>query len=282
VIPAQLLGILSAMASAVVWGSGDFAGGYASRRNAPVFVLMLASLSGLIAFGALAALTAEPIPDAATIMWSFLAGLAGGLGLVAFYRALAVGPAALVAPTAAVVGAGIPVVFAFLHEGLPAPTQLAGLALGLVGIWLVSSGANRTASASRSSLWLAVAAGLGFGSFFVLISRISPGSLFVPLGVTRVAELGLAASLFLVQRRSLPPQPLRALPFAVGLLDAGGNIFYLLSVQVLRLDVAAVISSMYPGITVLLAGILQKEQVGRLQMAGIALCLAAVSLIAFA
>lgn len=281
-IPAQLLGVLSAMASAVIWGTGDYAGGYASRRNAPVFVLMLASLSGLIAFGALATLTGETIPDLATIAWSFLAGLAGGLGLTVFYRALSVGPAALVAPTAAVVGAGIPVVFAFFDKGLPAPGPLAGLLLGLMGIWLVSSGADRGASASRTSLRLAVAAGLGFGSFFVFISRIGSGSLFIPLVVTRIAELGLAAILFRVQRSSLPPQRLRGLPFAVGLLDAGGNVFYLLSLQVLRLDIAAVIASMYPGFTVLLARELQKEQIERLQTAGIALCLAAVGLIALA
>lgn len=279
-IPTQFLGVLSATASAVIWGTGDFAGGYASRRNAPVFVLMLASLAGLIAFGVLAALAGEPIPNITTMVWSLLAGLAGGLGLVVFYRALSVGPAALVAPTAAVVGAGIPVVFAFFEEGLPAPGPLAGLLLGLVGIWLVSSGPVREASNSRSSLRLAVAAGLGFGSFFVFISRIAPGSLFVPLGVTRIAEFGLAATLFFVRRRSLPPQPLRALPLVVGLLDAGGNVFYLLSIQVLRLDIAAVISSMYPGVTVLLARMVQKEQIARLQAIGIALCLAAVGMIA--
>ena len=282
VIPAQWIGILAALASAVVWGTGDFAGGVASRRIAPALVLLLGSLSGLLIFLLAAYLLGEAIPSRLSILWSSLAGLSGGLGLVLFYRALSIGPAALVAPTAAVVGAAVPVVVGTLTEGPPAFGQLLGLLLGLGGIWLVSSGARTRIVASGSPLSLALAAGLGFGGFFVFLAQVDRGHIFVPLAVARACALALSAILFLTRRRTLPAQTITALPFVAGILDAGGNLLYLLSIQTIRLDIAAVISSMYPGTTVLLASVVQHEKLSRLQPFGIALCLLAIAFIAAA
>lgn len=279
-VPVQLLGLLSALASAVVWGTGDFAGGHASRRNHPLFVLMLGSLSGLAVFSVAALVIGQPASTTSDLLWAALAGLAGGAGLTFFYEALSTGPAALVAPSAAVVGAAVPVVVSLLREGLPVPGQLVGLLLGLAGIWLVSSVPGGRREASPRSLRLALLAGLGFGGFFVLIAQVERGTILVPMAVTRVVEFGLAACLFLIRRHSLPPQPIRALPFVTGVLDAGGNVFYLLAIQYIRLDVAAVVSSMYPGTTVLLARAIQHERTSRLQGLGIVVCLAAVALIA--
>jgi drug/metabolite transporter (DMT)-like permease len=280
--PTQLIGVISALGSAAVWGSGDFAGGVASRRNAPVFVLMLSSITGLAVLAGAALLLQDSLPTRSAVVWSALAGLSGGLGLTAFYRALATGPAAVVAPTSAVVGATVPVFVGFALKGLPEPVQVAALLLGLAGIGLVSSGADGGRTGSSDAFLLSVLAGLGFGGFFACIAQVERGSFFFPLAVTRVSELAVAAALYLVQKRRLPPQTLHPLPFAVGLLDAGGNVLYLTALQFIRLDIAAVIASMYPGATVLLAGTIQHERISRRQFLGIGLSLAAVGLIAVA
>jgi len=274
------IGLIAALGSAAFWGSGDFAGGVASRRNAPVFVLILSSLSGLMVLAAAAIVQGDPVPPTSSILWATLAGLCGGLGLTVFYRALATGPAAVAAPTAAVVGAVVPLLVGLVQEGPTRTGQLLALLLGLAGIALVSWTPGRRKPASSGAFLLSIFGGLGFGAFFVCIAQVDRGYLFVPLAVTRVAELGVACVLFLVQRRSLPAQTVHGLPFIVGLLDAGGNVFYLTAVQFIRLDIAAVIASMYPGATVLLASTLQHEHIARLQVVGIVLSLAAVALIA--
>lgn len=280
--PTQLVGLLSAITSALVWGSGDFAGGLAARRNAPSFVLMLASLTGFVILVPAAFLAHEAIPSGLDLLWSALAGISGGVGIAIFYRALAIGPAALVAPTAGVVGAAVPVLVAFLSAGLPKTGQLAGLVLGLAGIGLVSAGSSNEEPTSARPLPLALLAGLAFGGYFIFIAQVGRGAVFAPLAIAKLSALVLAVPLFLFQRRTLPPQSVGPLPFVSGILDAGGNLFYLLAIQYVRLDIAAVISSMYPGTTVLLARAIQHERMSRLQLLGIALCLGAVGLIAAA
>lgn len=278
--PPESVGILAALTSAVVWGSGDFAGGLAARRNTPIHVLMLASLSGLLILLPSAFLRNEPIPTVPSIAWSCLAGISGGLGIAVLYRALSTGPAALVAPTAGVVGAAVPVVAGSFLEGLPTTGQLVGLFIGLGGIWLVSRGAPEIVISVSSSLALALVAGVAFGGYFVFIAQVRTGSLFAPLVIAKLAALALAAILLLAQRQSFRPKAIEPIPFVAGVLDAGGNLFYLLAVQYARLDVAAVVSSMYPAATVILTRLVRHERISNLQSLGIGLCVAAVAFIA--
>jgi drug/metabolite transporter (DMT)-like permease len=127
---------------------------------------------------------------------------------------------------------------------------------------------------------LAFAAGLGFGGFFILIAQVPGAGVFAPLLVARLAAL--AAALMLLAARRVPLPGLGSNPVALlaGVLDAGGNIFYVLAQRLTRLDVAAVLASLYPAATVLLAWIVLKERVSPAQWSGAALCLAAVVLIA--
>jgi drug/metabolite transporter (DMT)-like permease len=279
-LPPESIGIASALASAAVWGTGDFAGGMAARRNRPIQVLLIASLTGLLALIPLAVLRRESLPDLVGIGWSALAGVSGGLGIAVFYRALSTGPTAIVAPTAGVVGAAVPVIIGSLLEGLPTAGQLAGLIVGLAGIWLVSRGSDGTISLPRNPVLLAVGAGLAFGAFFVFIAQVEQGLLFSPLVVAKLAALLLAAVLLLASGHPLLPRPVSPLAFAAGVLDAGGNLLYLLAAQYARLDIAAVISSMYPAATVALARAILHERTSRTQALGMALCLAAVAVIA--
>jgi drug/metabolite transporter (DMT)-like permease len=273
---ADLLGSLLALTSAFVWGAGDFSGGFASRRTNQYKVLALAALSGTAILLVAAALRGESLPSPASALWAMLAGASGALGLVALYRGLSLGHAASVAPTAAVIGAVLPVAFSAFADGLPGMTRLAGFALACLGIWLVSQTDSQDMEVSRLGFVLACLAGAGFGGFFIFIAQVERGLVFTPLIVTRCITLCVA--LLLLRMRRLPWGPVTPNPTALvaGVLDAGGNVFYLLAKQFTRLDVAAVLSSLYPASTVLLSCILLKEKVTRTQWFGVAVCLAAI------
>lgn len=277
----QVFGILLALTSAAVWGSGDFSGGLATRRDEggtlPVLALSALSGIGILVLGA--AWRGEHAPSWPSALWAAAAGLSGAIGIAALYRALAMGQAAHVAPTAAVVGVAVPVLIGAFTEGWPGALRLVGFAVAALGIWLVSTSARGEGQAARSAFSLALLAGLGFGGFFVLIGQVERGAVFTPLIIARSMTLGLA--LILLRARRLPLPALGGNPIALlaGLLDAGGNIFYVLARQYTRLDIAAVLSSLYPVSTVVLASLILKQRVSRLQWAGAALCLAAVALI---
>jgi len=180
---------------------------------------------------------------------------------------------------AAVLGTSIPVLFAAISEGLPGAGQLAGFALAIAGVWII---ARPEVSGGRpDGLGLAVLAGLGFGAFFILIDQVSEGAVFWPLVAARGMSFVVLA--LIVMANSVAWRPDRsALPLVIvaGVLDVGGNTFFLLAAQAGRLDVASVMSSLYPMVTVLLARLVLQEHVTRLQTAGIAAAIAAIPLIA--
>jgi drug/metabolite transporter (DMT)-like permease len=277
--PANILGILFALSSAVVWGSGDFAGGYATRRSSQFQVLATAALSGLVIIILAAIVWRESFPSVRGIAWAMLGGLSGALGISAFYRALSMGHTASIAPTTAVIGAALPVVFSVFSTGLPAPTTLAGFFLAFSGIWLVSAESGSEERVSSQGLFLACLAGIGFGGFLIFLGQVEPGKIFTPLVIAR--SLTLCTGLILIRLRRLPFLPLASNPAALlaGVLDAGGNLFYILAKQYTRLDIAAVLASFYPASTVLLASVLLKEKVSRRQGIGVLVCLAAIGLI---
>jgi hypothetical protein len=257
------------LASALSWGAGDFSGGMAARR-APVFtVIALGQGIGLLLLLALALLWGEPLPAGADLAWGAVAGMAGAVGIAALYRALAVGRMALVAPVSGVLTAALPVLFGAVIEGLPGALTLAGFGLALVGIWLVA-GAGGTGG-GRAGIELALLAGCGFGVFFILVDRAGANAIFWPLVAARCGSLALVLSIMVGQKSqsqapsaenssSAPGPRLSALGSQVlapallaGALDVAGNAFFVLATQAGRLDVAAILSSLYPASTVLLA-----------------------------
>ena len=274
---AALLGLLSAAS----WGAGDFTGGLACRR-APVLGVLVAGQAVSASLVALAALGAgEAAPPAWALGWAVGAGVAGGVGLGALFRGLAVGRMGVVAPVSAVLSAAIPVVVDALGEGLPPPAKLLGFGLAAAGVWLVAAVPAGASAPPRSGLGLALLAGLGFGAFLVLMHRAAAGGTWWPLAAARATTLGLALGAALALRR--PPAPPRAaLPVAAlsGVFDAGGNACFVLASQAGRLDVAAVLSSLYPASTVALAALLLGERPTRRQGVGLAAVLAAIALIA--
>jgi drug/metabolite transporter (DMT)-like permease len=154
---------------------------------------------------------------------------------------------------------------------------MTGFAAALVGIFLVARAAG---PGSRAGIRLGLVAGLGFGSFLVLIAQASSGAVYVPLAIAR--SVMFAASLVVLFARRMPVPSLGSSPLALlaGILDAGGTLLYLIAQQYVRLDIAAVLSSLYPAATVLLARAITREPVTRMQWAGAVVCVAAVALIA--
>ncbi len=277
----EILGIGFGLASALSWGAGDFGGGVASKRSNVYGVVVVSQAVGLVLLAGLALLLAEPLPTAGDALWGAAAGLAGGVGLVALYRGLATGRMGVVAPVAAVVSAGVPVAFGLLLEGVPSAAQLLGFGLALAAVWIISRSGDGAVVRARD-LALPLAAGLGFGIFFILIDHVSERIVLWPLVAARVASLLMLVTVAVVSRQGQRPDR-RSLPLMAlaGLFDTGGNAFYALAAQAGRLDVAAVLGSLYPATTVLLAHFLLRERISGRQWLGVAAALAAVVLIAW-
>jgi drug/metabolite transporter (DMT)-like permease len=279
-LPASGLGIVFALVSAFLGGSGDFIGGLATRRSSPFQVLTLTSIAGLVTLLLCAAGWREPLPPLSSAGWAMSAGVVAVVGMSALYRTLSLGYAASVAPTSGVIGAGLPVVFTALTVGWPGPARLAGFALALLGIGLVSqSVAPGGGRVSRQGFGLACLAGSSFGVFFILLGQMKAGPVFMLLVLTRCASLATLLLVLWASRQSLPALTSNPAALFIGVIDAVGTALYVLAKQFTRLDVAAVLVSLYPAVTVLLACIVVKEKVSRNQWIGAALCLAAIGLI---
>jgi drug/metabolite transporter (DMT)-like permease len=278
-VSANLLNAGLSLSAAATWGTGDFVGGLASRRSHPIGILLMSQLTGLGGLIVLALAMHEPLPSLATFGWGLAAGTANVIGFVAFYRALSIGKMGVNAPVTAVVTASLPLMFAAITEGLPHPVQLAGFLVALIGIWLLAKPDGT--GVHSAGLGLAVVAGVLFSAFLVLMKVAGQFTTGWPLASARLA--GVIVAGLLVAHRPAERTPSRAaVPFGIiaGLLDSGGTIFFLPAVRHGRLDVAVVLSSLYPVTTVVLARLVLKERLTAIQTAGVIAALAAVPMIA--
>lgn len=280
----ELLAVAYGLASAAVWGAGDFSGGFASKRGNVYAVVLLSQGVGLVCLLTLALLLEGGLPPARDLLFGALAGLAGVIGILALYTGLARGRMGVVAPTTAVLSAIIPVVVGLVTEGIPSALVLVGFGLAITAVWLLSGG-DATGGIRRDELGLALLAGLGFSLFFVFIDQISIGVVFWPLTVARVASVPLLLIFLLSQKWptaqwKLPARSMLPIVALSGILDSGGNYFFALAAQSGRLDIAAVLASLYPASTVLLARLILKETLGPRQWLGVFIALVALVLIA--
>ena len=192
------MGNLLALAAALFFGTGDFAGGMASRKASPWQVLFAGNALSVIILTIAAGFLGEPAPAGRGLLFPFLAGSAGAIGLVSLYRGLAMGRAALVSPLSGVIAAGLPVLVSAARDGLPGFWQLAGFALAIPGIWLVSQTADRDSRAhARGALLMGVLAGISFGLFYVLIAMVPHDALFGPMAIIKLAGAAIAAFVLL-------------------------------------------------------------------------------------
>jgi drug/metabolite transporter (DMT)-like permease len=276
-----LLSILYGLSSALAWGAADFTGGIASRRTNVFGVVIGAEGFGMVLFFILAVAFREIVPPWQTWLWGAASGLSGGFGLLLLYRALSSGRMSIAAPISAVIAAIIPVVVGAFMDGLPGVWTFVGILLALAAVWLIAhgEGGNENAAIRLNEIILPLIAGVVFGMYFVFMHQASQEAIFWPIVASRLASTAGILGYILVTRQSWIPGrktwPLIALS---GILDAGGNAFYVLGGQMGRLDVSAVLGSLYPGSTVLLAGLFLHERLNRLQLVGILAALTAIVL----
>jgi drug/metabolite transporter (DMT)-like permease len=269
-----------ALGAAITWGSGDFCGGLAARRTNAFAVIIASNIVGILLLTLLARLWHESIFTLPNLLWGGIAGLAGGIGLLSLYTALASGQMSIAASLSAVISVILPVLFAAWSEGAPAMLQWLGFALAALGIGLVSSTGDVTKRIALAALTLPMLAGLGFGCFFIIIDHAGDYGVFAPLVFARLIGGMLALVLALARRQALlPPPSLWPLASLAGVLDSLANCLFVLAAQTGRLDIASTLSSLYPAVTILWAWLLLREHLNSRQQAGVVAVLAAIILI---
>lgn len=274
-----MISILFGFTSAIAWGAGDFAGGIASRRASAYRATLYGEALGLVVLLAAAVVLRESPMSWQDWAWCTLAGALGATGLLILYRSLASGQMSIAAPVSGLMAAALPVVAGSLLQGLPGPVTFLGFALALLAVWLVSQGkgASPQALARLSELRLPLISGICFGMYFILIHQGSQHALLWPMIAARCSgAISLTILAALKREVRLPEAALLPWVLLNAAGDVGGNTFYILAGQAGRMDVAAVLGSLYPGMTVILAWLLLKEKITRLQLAGILAALAAI------
>ncbi len=279
-ISSEALAVTYGLSSAVAWGAGDFAGGFATKKCSVYSVIFISQMVGLVILVALAVGFNETWPDGKTLFYGGCAGICGVLGLMALYRGLALGNMGIVAPLSAVVTALLPICFSFFNEGLPKPIQLAGFGAALFAVLLLSYD-GKSKGGKLVGLHLPLIAGTGFGLFFIFIDKSSAAVVYWPLVSARCTAIVLTGIVLAATRGPILPQRVQ-MPFILmtGVLDSAGNAFFALATQMGRLDISAVLSSLYPAATVLLAWMILKEKIHQRQLAGVVCAMAALVMIA--
>ena len=295
-----------ALSAALLYGSADFLGGMATRRAHVLSVLLVSSTAGMVVTGA-AALLAGGTPRAAGIAWGIAAGAAGGVGFMFFYAGLAAGPMSVVAPLSALVSTVLPVAAALAEGERLGLRVYAGALLCVAAIVLVSSGggpaapeppaapARRVRGATGSpgtlvrrhsaarGIGYGFASGVAFGMFFLFIHNGGESGALWPVAVARLAGTLIVLAAAVATRtgpvRWRPDRRLFGTALGAGVLDASANVCYVLATRAGLFALAVVLTSLFPGVTVLLARVVLGERMNWARRAGLALAAAGILLV---
>lgn len=271
------MGILFGLASGLSWGLADFCGGFASRRMSAAAVALVSQVIGTVLVLVAILIVRPALPSWPDLGLGALGGVCGGLGVFAFYKALAMGTMSLVAPVSAL-GAGVPLVFGIADGERPSTLALAGALIALAGAVLASRAPGH---ASRRGLGLAALAALAFGAFFVLIAPAADTSVLWAGLSTRVASVPVLLAVCLAIKTSLHVGAgLWRFMIGAGVLDIAANLAYAEATQHGLLSIVAVLAGLYPVATVILAQIVLKERLSHGQAAGVVAALVGVGFIA--
>jgi drug/metabolite transporter (DMT)-like permease len=274
------MSVLLAAFSALSYGVADFAGGYAARRSPLLAVMATSQAAGALVALAWVLASGEPLPAGRDLAWGAAAGLAGAGGLAFLYRGIAGGLVAVVSPTAALLGAAIPVAFGILSGERPSPAAVAGSALCLPAILLLSweRGGAADRRALRSALVHALLAGAFIGLFFIALARTAPGSGLWPVLSARGASMALLTlAAALRGERLLVPRAGAVPTLVAGIADMAANVLFLLATRAGLLSLAVLVASLYPAPTVLLARVFFGERISPVRAAGLALAVAGIA-----
>ncbi len=276
--------VVLALVAALAYGLSDFTGGVFSQRTSPWAVAFVASLTGIACVLGLTHVVGGS-PTGTDYLWSLVAGLGNGFGTAFLYRGLSSGRMAVVAPVSGVGAALLPVAVGVFTGERPSSLVWVGIAAALPAIWLVSRTPDHLSAnedvARGGGLVDGVIAGLGFGTLFAALAQIPEEAGFLPLALNQVVATVMIAVVATALRSSWVPRDRQALAGLVcGVLGAGATVCFLVASQGGFLTVTAVLASLYPGFTVVLAALVLREHIHRTQALGLALCAAAVALVA--
>lgn len=278
------MAVFLGLAAALSYGAADFVGGF-STKKANVFVVVLVSqLAGTVLLLALFPAINDSGATARALAWGAAAGLGGGVGVVLLYRGLAIGQMSVVAPVTAVEAAAVPVLVGLASGERPSALALAGIVVAMVAVVLVSSSSDPDVAPTRglqAGLVEAIGAGAAFGLFFVFLAHAGHHTGAWPLIGTKIASVGFVALMIAITRPSwsMPATTLRTIVLT-GLLDLTANVLYLAGSRRGLLSIVAVLTSLYPASTVLLARVVLKERFSKLQTLGVACAVAGIVLMA--
>jgi drug/metabolite transporter (DMT)-like permease len=281
---------LLALAAAVLWGGGDFSGGMGVKHaggtmGAALRVIVLSHAVSLCVLLGAAWWRRDAFPHGAPFAWGLVAGVTAGVALACFYVALSRGAMGASAALSGLLAAAIPAAVSASAEGSPGLLRLVGFVVAGAAIWLIAAGPNPEAKAAdRGTVWLAVAGGVGFGVYFVALKFAGSAGVIWPLATARIGSLSVC-SLLLVGMSLRATEKIRltrtVVVWAMGgvLLDTTGNLLFIAATRAGRLDVAAVLASLYPASTILLAAWTLHERPTRRQGWGMVVAAAAVVMI---
>jgi drug/metabolite transporter (DMT)-like permease len=279
--------LLLALGSALSWGAGDFFGGLATREAKALGTTFISQAVGLIGLIFVSLLGAGGSFVGTDLAWGIGASLCSMVGLGLFYEAMGRGSFGAVVSITSVVSGAIPIGIGLLMGERPSPLALGGVGFAVLAIWLIAGEKRKADEAgSNTAMLLAVGAGVLFGGYFVLLSRTSETSGLWPLvagRATATAALGLTILILGYGNANaawVPPRGAFKLCLAAGFLDAAANALYFYASRRGLLSVVAVIASLYPASTIVLARIALRERVNRRRLAGMMVGFVAVAVIA--
>jgi len=277
---------LLALMAAGFWGVGDFSGGMGVKTaggsvGAALRVVVLSHMTSFSVLLIAAYALGDPFPHGRLLAWGLAAGVAGGTSLSAFYIALSRGAMGASAAISGVLAAAIPAVVSMVADGTPGWRKGIGFLVAGAAIWMIAAG--DAAHEDASTTWLAIGAGAGFGIYFVALKYAGAGGVIWPMATARMVSISTCALILLGLRGAGTVQISRRVVtwvLSTALFDTSGNLIFIAATRAGRLDVAAVLASLYPASTILLAAWVMKERPTRRQGLGMVVAVVAVVLIA--
>ncbi|MGW0351142.1 EamA family transporter [Streptomyces anthocyanicus] len=280
---------LFALATSALWGLADFGGGVLTRRTPALTVVVVSQSIAVAVLGVIVAATGAWSEASPHLWFAVAAGLVGPMAMLAFYKALAMGPMGVVSPLGSL-GVAVPVTVGLVLGERPGLPQLAGVLVAVAGVVLAGGPQLRGAPVQRRAVVLTLVAAMGFGAVMALIAEASTTltGLFLALFVQRATNVAAGgAALWLSVRRGAPALPEQGLPLTtlpalafVGLADLAANGTYSIAAQHGPVTVAAVLASLYPVVTALAARGFLSERLRAVQAAGAGLALVGTLLLA--
>jgi len=276
----MIMGIVLGLAAALLYGSSDFGGGVASRRFGSLRVTVIGSAVATVLAWATLGVVGGPGPTVRAVAWGLASGLAGGIGTMVLYRGLARGQMSVVGPVSAVGAAVVPVAAGVALGERPGLVAIAGVLVSLPAIVLVAA-SGPVRGKVRGGLLDGLAAGLAFGILFVGLAQAGRNAGLWPVASEQTGALLVTLAAAVKSRQPLRI-PLRAagLPVFAGASGMAATLAYFYATHFSMLAIAAVLVSLYPGVTVLLARTLLHERFSPAQRAGLGLCALSVAAIA--